>query len=161
MKKTTLRRIALSSLLCLSVLGATASSSFANPITIGRYLSVKGKPRQDQEQLLQQQIQIHFPQNILTNKQAIIFLLQFSGYHMANSNQMHQSTRDMLAQPLPEVDRVFGPMPLEQGLATLAGHPFYLLIDPVHRLVSFKLKTEYQDLYKHSATNQTKHTIRG
>ncbi len=129
------------SLLCMTI------SSLASHVSIGRYLSVAVKPQKIQQQLLQQSIQVKFPQNILTIKQAIIFLLQFSGYHLAPTQAMDQATRDMLNQALPEVDKIFGPMTLKQGLTTLVGHPFYLLIDPAHRLVAFQMKSLYQNLY--------------
>lgn len=144
--KKQLKRCALSGLLCLGVLfGAT--TSFANNVTIGRYLAVPEKPQGAQTQLLQQQIQIKFPQNVLTVKQAVDFMLQFSGYRLVDVKQLNQPARAMLNQPIPEVDRTLDPMTLEQGLTTLGGDPFYLLIDPVHRLVGFKIKSQYRNLY--------------
>jgi conjugative transfer region protein (TIGR03748 family) len=142
-----LKRCALSSLLCLSIVfGIT--TSFAQNVIIGRYLSVIEKPQSAQTRLLQQQIQIKFPQNILTIKQAVEFMLQFSGYRLADIKQLNQHARAMLSQPIPEIDRTLDPMTLEQGLTTLVGNPFYLLVDPVHRLVGFKLKNQYRHLYK-------------
>ena len=142
-----LKHYALAALLCLCFLGATASS-FANNISIGRYLSVAAKPQNDQQRLLQQQIQIKFPQNILTIQKAVGFVLQFSGYRLADLKQMNHSARDMLGQPLPVVDKTFGPMTLEQGLTTLSGNAFYLLIDPIHRLVAFQVNPRYRNLYE-------------
>src|SRR3990167_2701727 len=132
-KHVRLKHCVLGGLLCLSVLG-TITTSFANKVVIGRYLSVVAKPQDDQMRLLQQQIQIKFPQNVLTLKQAIQFVLQFSGYRLCNDSELSQSVEEMLNQPLPEVDRTFGPMTLEQGLQTLAGNMFYLLVDPVNRM---------------------------
>ncbi|MCW5588113.1 MAG: hypothetical protein KIT27_00485 [Legionellales bacterium] len=151
MRKDQLKRCVLSGFLCLSILFGT-SASFANNVTIGRYLSVAEKPQGAQTQLLQQQIQIKFPQNILTIKQAVQFILQFSGYHLADDQVMNKPALAMLNQLLPEVDRSFGPMTLDQGLTTLSGETFYLLVDPVHRLIAYKIKIPYQLLY-------VKHTI--
>ncbi len=154
--KKQLKLYTLAGLLSLCVLG-TITSSFAKNfekiekieknITIGRYLSVAEKPQNGQQRLLQQQIQIKFPQDVLTIQQAIEFVLRFSGYHLANLKQMNQPARNMSNQPLPIIDKTFGPMTLEQGLITLAGNEFYLLIDPVHRLVSFQVKPSYRRLY--------------
>jgi len=143
---TQLKRCALSGLLCLSLL-AGATTSFANNVTVGRYLAVAEQPQSAQTKLLQQQIQIKFPQNILTVKQAVDFMLQFSGYRLVDVKQLNQPARTMLNQPIPEVDRTLDPMTLEQGLTTLAGDPFYVLIDPVHRLIGFKVKPNYRNLY--------------
>lgn len=150
-----LKRYALAASLCLCF-GAT-TASFANNITIGRYLTVAEKPQQEQQRLLNQQIQIKFPQNILTIKQAVEFVLQYSGYRLTDLQQMNQPARDMLNQPLPIIDKTFGPMTLEQGLITLAGNEFYLLIDPVHRLIGYKIKPAYRCLYKEPILLKAKH----
>ncbi len=144
-----LKRCALVGVLAFGLLGVT-TASIANSVSIGRYLSVKVKPQADQERLLQQRLYAKFPQNILTLKQAIDFLLQFSGYRLVASQQMSQPVRDMLRQALPEVDKTFGPMTLIQSLETLVGAPFCVLIDPINRLVGFKVKPSYQHLYKRS-----------
>ena len=130
-----LKRYALAGLICLSFLSGSIPS-FANNISIGRYLSVAEKPKIEQLRLLQQQIQIRFPQNILTIKQAIDFLLQFSGYNLSDMRTLSQPAHQMLKQPLPEIDKNFGPMTIEQGLTTLAGNSFHLLVDPVHREIA-------------------------
>ena len=148
-KHVQLKTYVLSGLLCLSVF-ATTTSCLANNITVGRYLSVAATPAADQQNLLQQQIQIKFPQNVLTIKQAIKFILQFSGYRLCANSELDQPVKEMLNQSLPEVDRVFGPMTLDQGLQTLVGNMFYLLVDPVNRLVGFKIKPAYRYLYQNS-----------
>jgi len=149
MRKDQLKRFALSGLLCLSILFGT-SASFADNVTIGRYLAVAEKPQTAQTKLLQQQIQIKFPGSVLTVKQAVKFMLQFSGYHLVGVKQLNQPARAMLNQPIPEVDRTLDPMTLEQGLSTLASEPFYLLIDPVHRLVGYKIRPAYRYLYENN-----------
>ncbi|MDP1574337.1 MAG: pili assembly chaperone [Coxiellaceae bacterium] len=153
-KHAQLKTYVLSGLLCLSVF-ATATSCFANNVIVGRYLSVAATPAADQKNLLQQQIQIKFPQNILTIKQAVKFILQFSGYRLCNENELDKPAKKMLSQPLPEVDRTFGPMTLKQGLQTLAGNMFYLLLDPIDRLVGFEIKPDYRHLYENTAINKS------
>lgn len=134
--------LALVVLLFLSFLGF-ATTSFASNVSISRYLSVPVKPKFQQIHLLQQQMQIKFPQNVLTIKQAVRFLLQFSGYRLADDKVMDQSSLNMLDQSLPEIDRAFGPVTLEQALSTLSGDTFYLLVDPVNRKVGFQLKSAF------------------
>lgn len=134
-------------LACASLL-STAEANVEGNVIIGRYLTVNAKPHHSQQHLLQQQIQIKFPENILTVKQAMEFMLQFSGYRLAPFNQTGRDVKAMLEQPLPEIDRTFGPVSLQEGLVTLAGGAFYLLIDPVHRLVSFEIRPRYSGLYE-------------
>ena len=131
---------------------AMNSSVLGNPIAIGRYLSVADKPMLEQQHLLQQRVMIQFPKNILTLEEAVRFLLQFSGYQLVDVSSMPVSVQALLAQPLPEVDRTMGPMDLQHALTTLAGEPFYVLVDPVHRLISFKMKSLYHDLYPSAST---------
>jgi len=147
-----LKCYALSAILLLSA-SCEAAVNVANNINVGRYLSVPEKPKNDQINLLNQQIQIKFPQNILTIKQAIQFLLRFRGYHLCANDQLDEATTQMLNQLLPEVDREFGPMTLKQGLQTLSGNMFYLLVDPVNRLIGFKLKPAYSKIYQNVTTN--------
>lgn len=147
---TLTRKFAASFLLC-AALSCTQLSS-AEEVTVGRYLAATVKPEIAQEHLLQQRLQIKFPQNILTVKQAVDYVLQFSGYRLADMPYLEPSTQSMLRQPLPEVDSTLELMTLEQALKTLSGESFYVLADPVHRLVGFKLKPTYQALYRDSTT---------
>ncbi len=135
---------------CISLSTCMIDTAFAEDVSIGRYLSVEEKPLEGQRQLLKQQIQVQFPTNILTIQQAIEFILQFSGFHLAESSNLNHSVRERLQQSLPEVDRVLGPITLEQALLTLTGEPFYLLLDPVHQLIAFELRPPYKDLYETS-----------
>ncbi|MGH8490231.1 MAG: FimV/HubP family polar landmark protein, partial [Gammaproteobacteria bacterium] len=57
----------------------------------------------------------------------------------------------LLGWPLPAVHRTLGPMRLDEALKTLAGPAHYLVVDPVHRLVSFELREPYQGLVQTAA----------
>jgi len=151
-KNKQLKRVALGGLLCLSILCIT--NSFADNIRVGRYLSVADAPLPDQQQLLQQQIQVRFSQKIKTVGEAMQFILKLSGYRLAYAKTMSVLVQSMLRQPLPEVDRNFGPMSLQNALITLAGNTFYLLVDPVHRLIAFKIKPEYQVIFDRAMVEQ-------
>ena len=51
----------------------------------------------------------------------------------------------MLSQPLPIVDRQLGSLSLQDALVLLANPKvFYLLTDPVNRLIGFKLREAYR-----------------
>jgi len=144
-QQNTLKHCALAACACLSVLGNQVL--LAQDVTIDRYLSTPLKPTLAQQDLLQQRLEIKFPQNILTIEQAIQFTLQFSGYRLVDLNALQAPVREMLSQPLAQINRSFGPMTLEQALETLVGPAFCLLVDPVHRLISFQLKPAYRKLY--------------
>ena len=133
------------------LLGLTAmmpmAPTLADNIPIGRYVSVAAAPEPSQAHLLQQNVQVSFPQNILTLKDAVNFMLQFTGYRLVNDSQLSSAALALLAQSLPEVDRQLGPMPLKDALLTLAGDDFYLLVDPIHRLIAFRIRFAYEHLY--------------
>ena len=52
----------------------------------------------------------------------------------------------LLALPLPAVHRTLGPMRLDEALGALAGPAHTVVVDPVHRLVSFELRQRYASL---------------
>ena len=93
--------------------------------------------------------QVHFPASVSTVGDALNYLLQFSGYRL-QKNKLACDVKPLMHAPLPEVDRDFGPMRLRDGLTTLAGAPYELEVNPVLRVVSFKLKRAYQHFYNHS-----------
>ncbi len=70
--------------------------------------------------------------------QAMRIWLRGTGYNLA---YMHpdQNVYQLLQLSLPNVHRTLGTVSIESGLKALAGDPWELVIDPVHRLVSFSL----------------------
>lgn len=71
--------------------------------------------------------------------EALHQVLQYSGYALANSSS--PDIADTLNQPLPWSLRVLGPIQIQDALTVLMGQNVYnLVIDPLHRLVSFEVK---------------------
>jgi conjugative transfer region protein (TIGR03748 family) len=133
----------------LSVLFGEACLANENVTQIGRYLTVSNKPKFSQIDLLAQIIQVRFTRNVATVGDAMNYLLNFSGYSLAPVEQMSQELRIILQKSLPLVDRNMGPMSLRDGLTTLAGPAFYIVHDPVNRMVNFRLKSGYEKFIKH------------
>lgn len=128
-----------------------SASNFAladNATTVGRYLTVEKQALNAQSDLLQQTFQVRFPNQIKTIGDAIHYLLRFSGYSLIDNTRLSKEAQAVISQPLPSVDRQLGTMSLQDGLLTLAGQPFGLIVDPVHRLISLRLKPAYQTIYK-------------
>lgn len=151
-KKWTTSRIifltVITSVLVSYSLGAYAKNNLVNETTqIGRYLSIPNKPNKSQLNLLSQTIQVRFPQSVQTVGEAMNYLLRFSGYSLVDNTKMSQELKIIISKPLPIVDRELGPVSLKDGLATLMGPAFYLIQDPINRIVDFRLKTPYAKIF--------------
>ncbi len=118
----------------------------AEPVVdVGRYLTAQAATTDAQRDPLQTQYQGTFPGNVKTLSEAITYLLTYSGYQLSvEKNLLLAKT---LSQALPQSVRTIGPVTIQDALIALMGQPYQLLVDPVHRLVSFRLKPVYQTLY--------------
>jgi len=121
--------------------------AIASNTNAGEFLTVNNTPITAQENLLQQTFQVSFPVRVITVGQAMQYVLNSSGYALAPNAGGYPLAKTMLARPLPIVDRNFGPLTIEQGLQTLAGPHFQMIVDPVNRLVAFRLKPSLAQLY--------------
>lgn len=115
---------------------------------VGRYLTVANKPKQAQINLMDQIIQIRFPQDVHTVGEAVNYVLRFSGYSLISEKDMQSEVKNTLEKPLPFIDREIGPVTLKDALTVLAGSAFHLSHDPVTRTINFKIKSQYAQLTK-------------
>lgn len=118
-------------------------------VSVGRYLTAKSLASPAESDPLQSQYQGTFPQSVHTIGDAVTYLLNFSGYHLIFEKK--SVLAQTLNQPLPQSVRTIGPVSIQDGLLAIMGQPYQLLIDPAHRLVSFRLKATYQNLYQEQA----------
>ena len=82
-----------------------------------------------------------FAPAVQTVGQAIHQVLQYSGYALASAPS--PDIQNTLSQPLPYSVRVLGPIQIQDALTVLMGqNVFTLVIDPLHRLVSFAVKPQ-------------------
>ena len=116
----------------------------AKDLQVGRYSLFAATPTQAQAELLATTMTIRFPNRIQGIGEAVRYLLQRSGYRLANIEAIGPDTAALFALPLPAVHRSLGPMRLRDALETLAGPAFHLVQDPVHRLVTFERCTGQQ-----------------
>lgn len=113
---------------------------------IGRYSEMSVGPTIEQMDVLKALVQTRFHGSITTVGQAIDYILLRSGYRLASGTSADPALQILTSRPLPEVHRELGPITLEEALRTLAGPIYRLVIDPLHRLVSFEIKEGYQSL---------------
>ncbi|SJM90864.1 hypothetical protein CRENPOLYSF2_190007 [Crenothrix polyspora] len=104
----------------------------------GRYQTFNAVPTTEQQALLQVIIEVTLPEEVTDIQSAVDYLLLRSGYQFTSLPQS-LDVQQLLQKPIPAVHRHLGPMTLESALQTLAGNPFQLTVDPVHRQVGYQL----------------------
>lgn len=126
----------------------SVNTGFASNVTqINRYATVDNKPLASQINPLLTVQQIHFPQKVHSVGEALNYWLQYSGFALVPDEQLSLALKDVLQQPLPQVDRNLGPLTVQDGLEVLVGQNVFSLVqDPLHRKISFKLKPAYAQL---------------
>ncbi len=128
----------------LSSTEATELDVIEYGVPLSRYAVVSPTPTVAQQDMLKVMITVTMPKLIMTVGDAIHHLLKPSGYALAGFDAQGPDVIQLLKLPLPEVHRKLGPMPLAAALLTLASPAFKLHADPVHRLIAYDLKTDYQ-----------------
>ncbi len=132
--------------LCHLLLGMTLTAPLHADelVRIARYSTLEPVATQAQAEPLQVVVEMQFPQQITTLEASLMYLLIRSGYRLAEARTADPRLTTLLRAPLPEVHRRLGPITLSRALRTLAGSAWQLVIDPVHRLVSFELAQHYR-----------------
>ena len=108
----------------------------AGELQVGRYSIGAMAPLPTQVAPLSANVAVRFPKPVRTVGDAVQHLLDDSGYRLAGTPG--SAAHILLAQPLPGVHRVLGPLRLDQALQTLAGPIFQLVQDPLHRRIAFE-----------------------
>jgi len=132
------RPIVVFSICLIGATVTTATQLQANEVQVGRYSMLSATPTKAQADLLATNIKVQLPKRIHTIGEAIHYLLQRSGFRLADSEAMASETTVLLDLPLPAVHRNLGPISLRKALETLAGPAFQLVQDPMHRLIAFE-----------------------
>jgi FimV-like protein len=121
----------------------------SDAVQVGRYLTVAPIPTAEQLEPLSVIVNVRFPRSLQTVGGALQHLLPPSGYQLADTRHADPQLAVLMTRPLPEVHRQIGPMTLQEALTTLAGEGWQLEVDPVHRLVSFRLHSPLRERYAH------------
>lgn len=116
--------------------GVTAATQ-EDRYAISRYTTIDTTPEVRQSNPLLTVVSFSFPPTVETVGQAINYTIQQTGYTLAEMSNLPESTKVMLTLPLPSVQRKILIRHGQAALKTLAGDAFLLLVDPVHRVVTF------------------------
>jgi type IV pili sensor histidine kinase/response regulator len=138
----------LSFMLVGTLIACTVLGAGLEPVRVGRYSAIVPGPLLEQTDPFALPIRREFPLSVQTVGTALELVLAKSGYRLASLQASCPSLPALLAWPLPAVRRTLGPMRLDEALKALAGPAHRLVIDPVHRLVSFELREPYNGLVR-------------
>jgi type IV pili sensor histidine kinase/response regulator len=140
--------------ICFAGICTVASVNLqAKDLQVGRYSLLAATPTEAQAELLASTMTVRFPGRIQVVGEAVRYLLQRSGYRLANVESIGPDTAALFVLPLPAVHRSLGSMTLRDALEALAGPAFRLVQDPVHRLVTFERCDARQMAVQNSETN--------
>jgi conjugative transfer region protein (TIGR03748 family) len=84
-----------------------------------------------------------FHENISTIGGAITLVIRDSGYSLLPTESSERAVSNMLSLRLPKDHRALGAMSRKDILRTLVGPGFVLVVDPVSRKLTFKLRESY------------------
>ena len=129
---------------CISLTTGAAFSE-ENEKQFGRYLTVN----QEQKSLvsiLDMPIQREFPKSVETVGQAVEYTLKGTGYHLLTAEHSSPDLKALYAYELPLSERKILPTTLKAGLLKLVGQAYQIVLDPVHRQVTFKVRQNYNKL---------------
>ena len=127
--------------LCLSLPVVSWAQELAQT---GRYTTVATWPTEAQKNPLSEIVIVRFPETVMTVGDAMRNVLSRTGYALRDSANVE--VVGLLGRPLPEIQRMLGPMAISVALETLAGPAFRMNIDPVRRLVEFELDPKGQTI---------------
>ncbi len=128
---------------CL-LIATTVSAEPDESIKVGRYTYVKNVPPVEQLYPLRVTIKTRIPQGIKSVEGAIKNLLMRSGYSLLDKKQMSEEAKTLMELELPQIHRSLGPMTLDVALKAISGSAYELVVDPVHRKITYELTSRIE-----------------
>ena len=129
----------------LSLLAITLCVN-AEDMQSSRYITISNAPVTSDDYSISTVVQENFPPTVMTVGDAISEILSQTSYRLLQPSKNDPLGRDLYSQPLPGYLRSVGPESLQNALLQLSGNVYQVVIDPVHRLVTFRLRQKFQTL---------------
>ncbi len=130
---------------CLCCLLVTQWALASPPtVQVGRYTTMQAVPTAAQKDPLLTLGTFHFGVSVTSVGEAIAQVLRPTGFHLVPLDHLPSVAQAVLTKPLPYSQRHLGPLRIQDALRVLMGEAvFTLVVDPVHRLVSFRVKPRF------------------
>ena len=136
----TLRLYILAGFFSLMMSASCLSTAYATT-QVGRYSTISNKPTPAQVNPLLAVAQYKFSPKVKTIGDAIGVILQTTSYQLAPASKLSIPIKSTLTKSLPITVRTLGPIQIKDALVILMGRDvFTLVVDPLHRLINFKVK---------------------
>ena len=121
------------------------STAHAQTVQTDRYTKVRVNPSLGQISPLDEVTRIVFGDVVKTVGQAIIEVLDGSGYELRHIKDVYEKPIDsiLMAQPLPEIHRQLGPITIHDALEVLAGEAWHLKTNSLGRELWFVLNASF------------------
>ncbi len=123
--------------ICLLIL-SLAGPALAAEEYVGRYTITETTATSEQRFPLIQVKSLTIPRSILTNQQAVDFVLRNTGYQVATSRVRTPEDLLLMRKSLADVSRHYTNTSLLEMLNSIAGLGFTPVVDPINRLVAFE-----------------------
>ena len=114
---------------------------------VGRYLTVPGSLTVEQVSPFQQTFQMILPNSVQTIGAAIRLIISNTGYQLLSRDASDSTIGQLMDKPVPLAMRNIQSSTVKNVLLGFVGEPFQLVIDPVHKIITFKLKDNYQSVF--------------
>ena len=133
-------------ILVVTLLSVLSFQAYAAETQIGRYTSELSKPSFAQKNLLAANLDIKFPKDVVTVREAFEYLLEPSGYRLA-IGELDPDIELLYRQILPQVHRHLSSISLADALQVIATDVWRLNANPVLRTVTFRLDDDIRNRY--------------
>lgn len=124
----------------------TTSEASAEYLDVGRYLSLSSTVTENQQTLSLAPVTHVIPPQVISIGKAVRFLSESVGWGTVDETLYLESdeVKTLFAHRLPMIHRDLVGVPVEEALKAIAGPAYQLVLDPVERKVSYRLRDEYK-----------------
>ncbi|MCF6231101.1 MAG: hypothetical protein L3J62_10025 [Gammaproteobacteria bacterium] len=134
-------------LICASPLAAHESTIYPgaddHTVKLAGYTRLSTEIPGAQKELLSAVVEHRFGVDVFNVEQALKQVLSGSGFTLAAPSSVDPNLYILLQSGFPKIQRHIGPARIDAILEAIAGPAWELVVDPLHRLISFELKREY------------------
>jgi len=113
-------------------------------LQVARYLDVRTVPAIDQTEVLKAPVMKTIPPQVKSVGKAIKFIAKTINWDTTEDPFLLMEVSALYKKRLPDVHRNLVGQSIQQALMTVAGPAYQLVVDPVSRQVSFKLRKKYK-----------------